>query len=321
MERLLDRLKIGLACTWLLFTVALAWWWMVFGLRQIERLRAAAVVNVPKTDEYHRMLLWEGSVLIVLLVGGGAALISYIWRERRRHRQIEEFFAAFTHDAKTSLASLQLQAESIREDLAGETPNPLIERLLKDALRLQLQLENSLFLVNLRRGGLLRERIGIQRMIESMRFHWPEVGLRLTGDGVVLADTRALESVFTNLVQNAVIHGRATEVSVTVTGGGTPRVQITVEDDGAGFAGDYRRLGTLFTRHTRSSGSGVGLYITRQLLKRMGGSIRFAPSRLGGLAVSLTLPAAGRIESADASLSEGALRQLGGRPEGRRPAR
>ena len=143
MERLLDRLKIGLACTWLLFTVALAWWWMVFGLRQIEQLRAAAVVNVPKTDEYHRMLLWEGTVLIVLLVGGGAALIYYIWRERRRHRQIEEFFAAFTHDAKTSLASLQLQAESIREDLAGETPTPLIERLLKDALRLNFTLNGE----------------------------------------------------------------------------------------------------------------------------------------------------------------------------------
>ena len=314
MERLLDRLKIGLACTWLLFTVALAWWWMVFGLRQIEQLRAAAVVNVPKTDEYHRMLLWEGTVLIVLLVGGGAALIYYIWRERRRHRQIEEFFAAFTHDAKTSLASLQLQAESIREDLAGETPNPLIERLLKDALRLQLQLENSLFLVNLRRGSLLRERIGIQRMVESMRFHWPEVGLRLTGDGVVLADTRALESVLTNLVQNAVIHGQATEVSVTITGQGTPRIEITVEDNGSGFAGDYRRLGTLFTRHTRSSGSGVGLYITGQLLKRMGGSIRFAPSRLGGVAAALLLPAAGRAGVAEASLSEAGVPEIGRRP-------
>jgi signal transduction histidine kinase len=313
MERLLDRLKIGLACTWLLFTVALAWWWMVFGLRQIEQLRAAAVVNIPKTDEYHRMLLWEGAVLIVLLVGGGVALISYIWRERRRHRQIEEFFAAFTHDAKTALASLQLQAESIGEDLAGKTPNPLIERLLKDALRLQLQLENSLFLVNLRRGSLLRERVGIQRVIESMRFHWPEVGLRLTGDGIVVADLRALESVFTNLVQNAVIHGRATEVSITVTGQGTPRIQITVEDDGAGFTGDFRQLGKLFTRHTRSSGSGVGLYITRQLLQRMGGAIRFAPSRLGGLAVSLVLPAAGRGEEVEVLPAGGGQRELRGR--------
>ena len=117
MERLKDRLKLLLACVWLVFTVALAWWWMIFGLRQIEHLKESAVVNVPESGIYHRMLIWEGSVLIVLLLGGGAALIWYIWRERRRHRQVEEFFAAFTHDAKTALASMQLQAESIREDL------------------------------------------------------------------------------------------------------------------------------------------------------------------------------------------------------------
>jgi signal transduction histidine kinase len=291
MDKRKDRLKITLAMGWLVFTVALACWWMIFGLRQIEHLKVAAAVNLPEATDQHRMLIWEGSVLIALLVGGGVVLIWYIWRERRRHRQFEDFFAAFTHDAKTALASIQLQAESIHEDLGGDAPNPLIERLMKDTLRLQLQLENSLFLVNLRRGSLLRERIGIRRMIESLRFHWPEVGLKLVGDGEVLADARALESILTNLVQNAVIHGRAGEVTIAVTSG-IPRTEIVVADDGGGFRGDYQRLGTLFTRHTRSSGSGVGLYISRRLIKRMGGTVEFAPGIDGGFTATLTLPTA-----------------------------
>jgi len=274
---------------WLAFTVTLACWWMIFGLRQIAQLKAT--VNLPQASDQHRMLIWEGSVLIGLLVGGGMALIWYIWRERRRHRQFEDFFAAFTHDAKTALASMQLQAESIREDLGGKVPNPLIDRLMKDSLRLQLQLENSLFLVNLRRGRLLRERIGLRRMIESLRFHWPEVGLRLTGDGEVTADARALESILTNLVQNAVTHGRATEVTIAVTTEPL-RTEVVVSDDGEGFRGDYNRLGTLFTRHTRSSGSGVGLYISRRLIRRMGGTIEFKPGIDGGFTARLTLPTA-----------------------------
>lgn len=297
MERKSDRLKIALAIVWLVFTVTLACWWMIFGLRQIEQLKRGTAFNLPVATVQHRMLVWEGSVLIVMLLGGGVALIWYIWREHRRHRQVEDFFAAFTHDAKTALASMQLQAESIREDLGGDVPNPLIERLMKDTLRLQLQLENSLFLVNLRRGSLLRERIGIRRMIESLRFHWPEVGLKLAGDGEVVADARALESILTNLVQNAVIHGRATEVSISVTVE-SERTEIVVADDGEGFRGDYDRLGTLFTRHTRSSGSGVGLYISRRLARRMGGAIDFQPGVDGGFLARLTLPTAERRLSA-----------------------
>lgn len=292
MERIKDRFKLILACSWLVFTVALAWWWLIFGLRQIDKLKELAASGIPGIDHYHRMLLWEGGVLMALLLGGGAALIWYIWRERRRHRQVEEFFAAFTHDAKTALASMQLQAESIMEDKASEASNPLIERLLKDTLRLQLQLENSLFLVNLRRGSLLKERIRLGRMIESMRFHWPDITLKLAGDGEVTADARALESVLTNLVQNAVIHGQAGAISITVRPNGASRLQVTVDDDGRGFKGDYSRLGTLFTRHTKSSGSGVGLYISKQLIKRMGGAIEFSPGAGGGFRASFTLPAA-----------------------------
>ncbi len=290
MGRNADRFKLLLAGLWLSTTVALAAWWMVFGLRQLDRLNQAAGVRGAEFDHHHRMLLWEGGVLIALLLGGGVALLWYIHGERRRHRQIEEFFAAFTHDAKTALASLQLQAESLREDLGAEVSNPVLARLLKDTLRLQLQLENSLFLVNLRSGRLLSERLQISRIVESLRFHWPEVGLRLIGDGQVWADIRALESVLTNLVQNAVIHGRAEEVTITVRPAGSDRLLITVTDDGCGFPGDFSQLGTLFARHTQSSGSGVGLFISRQLVRRMGGALSFAPGAARGFAATLSLP-------------------------------
>ncbi len=83
-----------------------------------------------------------------------------------------------------------------------------------------------------------------------------------------------LESILTNLVQNSVIHGHATEVDISVRREGG-RVIVTVIDNGRGFQGDLSQLGELFVRHARSSGSGVGLYIVRQLAKAMHGSIRF----------------------------------------------
>jgi signal transduction histidine kinase len=291
-ERNKDRFKILLAGFWLAFTVTLAAWWMVFGLRQLDKLNQFAGAQAGEFQQYHRMLLWEGGVLIALLFGGGVVLIYYIWRERQRHRQSEEFFAAFTHDAKTALASLRLQAESLVEDLVGEQPNPILERLLQDTLRLQLQLENSLFLVNLRSGRLLPEALRISRLVESLRYHWPTLTLKLVGDGAVLADARAVESVLTNLIQNAVIHGHAQQITLTVETGEGRQLRLLVADDGQGFKGNYQQLGTLFLRPTRQSGSGVGLYISRQLVKRMGGSLRFFPGEPHGFVAELMLPQA-----------------------------
>src|SRR5205807_4217781 len=130
----------------------LAAWWMIFGLRQLDLLNQFHVEQSDQLQRHTQMLMWEGGILIASLIGGGLALFYYAKREQRRHAQVEEFFAAFTHDAKTALASLRLQAESLREDFAQSEANPLLERLLSDTLRLQLQLENSLFLVNLTRG-------------------------------------------------------------------------------------------------------------------------------------------------------------------------
>jgi len=230
--------------------------------------------------------------LIVSLIGGGAALFYYARREQKRHAQVEEFFAAFTHDAKTAIASLRLQAESLREDAEAIAPNPLLDRLLSDTVRLQLQLENSLFLVNLPSGKLFVEAIKISDLIEALRHHWPDLAITQAGDGAVLADVRAIESVFTNLVQNAVTHGRASRVDVVVSELPNNRLRIQLVDNGGGFDGDFDNLAKLFVRPSRNSGSGVGLYLARQLLNRMNSAINFQRSEANGFAVELIFPSA-----------------------------
>src|SRR6266849_125320 len=280
-ERKRNRVVIALVGLWVVFTVTLAGWWLIFGLRQLDLLNRLNLEGAVALHRHYQMLLWEGSILIASLIGGGLALFYYARREQKRHAQVEEFFAAFTHDAKTALASLRLQAESLREDFANAGPNPLLDRLLSDTLRLQLQLENSLFLVNLTRGKFFLEPIRLSNRVETMRLHWPDLAITQSGDGTVMADARALESVLTNLVHNAVTHGQARKVDVKVKLS-DGRVQVRVSDNGRGFQGDFNELGKLFVRHTPSSGSSVGLYIVRQLVRRMNGSITFQNGGSGG---------------------------------------
>ena len=290
MERKRNRLVIVLVALWLAFTVTLAGWWLVFGLRQLDTIKQLSVAGGPDLHRYYQMLMWEGGILIASLIGGGIALFYYARREQKRHAQVEEFFAAFTHDAKTALASLRLQAESLREDLQGSQTNPLLERLLSDTVRLQLQLENSLFLVNLPHGKFFLEPIRLSEKIEALRLHWPALSISLEGDGEVMADARALESMLTNLVQNSITHGHATTVTIIARQSGRC-VQVTVIDDGRGFHGQLAQLGRLFVRHGRTSGSGVGLYIVSSLAKAMNGSIEFRNGERGGFLAQLQLPA------------------------------
>jgi signal transduction histidine kinase len=290
-ERKRSRVAIALVAIWVVFTVTLAGWWLVFGLRQLDLIKRLTVAGAPDLHRYYQMLMWEGGILIASLIGGGLALFYYARREQKRHAQVEEFFAAFTHDAKTALASLRLQAESLKEDFANSEANPLLDRLLGDTLRLQLQLENSLFLVNLPRGKFFLQPIKLSDRIAALRLHWPNVKITLTGDAEVMADARALESVLTNLVQNAVTHGHATEVSANVQRRGG-RVRVTVVDNGRGFQGDLSQLGRLFVRHARSSGSGVGLYIVRRLARAMNGTIKFCSGEESGFVAELELPEA-----------------------------
>ena len=286
-----SRIAIALVGLWVVFTVTLAGWWLIFGLRQLDLINQSNLEGAAQLNSHYQMLMWEGSILIASLIGGGVALFYYARREQKRHAQVEEFFAAFTHDAKTALASLRLQAESLREDLSGPDANPLLDRLLRDTLRLQLQLENSLFLVNLPRGKFFLQPIRLGARVEALRLDWPDIAITQNGDGSVMADARALESVLTNLVHNAVTHGQATAVKVNVEQR-DGNLRVTVIDNGNGFQGDLNRLGKLFVRHARSSGSGVGLYIVRQLTSAMNGAISFRHGESSGFVAELELPEA-----------------------------
>src|SRR5262245_5081902 len=281
---------MALVGLWLVFTVSLATWWLIFGLRQASLIRALDHDEAPRLERVQRMLLWEGAVLVGALLAGGVALLYHVRQETKRHRQIEEFFAAFTHDLKTSLASFRLQVECLQENPANEADrSELLSRLAKDSVRLQLQLENSLFFANLRRGRLHIEPVTLGRIVDSVRHHWPDLRIDLNRDCVVAADSLALEIVMRNILQNAVIHGEADRMDIHVGAASGSRIQIRMADNGHGTQAEFSRLGELFYRPTATSGTGVGLFLTRQLMARMGGALRILPPEGGGFRVELHL--------------------------------
>lgn len=277
------------AVTWIIFTVALAVWWLIFGLGQARHLDAIEGSGAAHISRVTRMLVLEGMVLVGSLVAGGVALLMAIQREQRRRRDLRSFYMAFTHDLKTSLTSLRLQAEALRADLPE---HPSIQRMLKDSVRLQVQLENALALTTAD-GGVFIEPIEIRELVDYLREDFPELTIEVSGDARVRGDRRALESVLRNLMQNALVHGRASRVSLDIRRSGSGAIEVVVVDDGYGATVDLRTaLDRPFVRPTATSGSGVGLYVCGRLLHQMHGQLRLLRGGASGFAVSIELPEA-----------------------------
>lgn len=294
-----------LAGAWLVVILALVVWWGWHLLDQSQRIaelseRAGVSETEVLADQAttHRMVVWEGGTFLLLLLTVSGALFWYYRRDLRRARGTQAFFAALTHELRTPLTSVRLQTEAIA---AGEPSQELIERLLVDTHRLESQIDKTLELARIEGGGTLAEQaIPLDQWLERVL----RAIVATEGEGADLrievaaslppihGDTAALQLILRNLVENSVRHGDREVVHLDVVAKPASQgVDLVYRDDGRGFSGDPARLGRMFGRGSESRGTGVGLYLVRVLMERMGGSVDFANAPEGGFVVTLHLRA------------------------------
>ena len=89
--------------------------------------------------------------------------------------------------------------------------------------------------------------------------------------------------------KNASNHGKASRVVFKIEKISS-HARITITDNGLGFSGNTGQLGKLFFRHSTNSGSGIGLYLVRNLISKMNGHVHFHNSKTG-FEVTIDLPA------------------------------
>ena len=292
-----------LAALWLVLVLSLGGWWVTYFVRQarliadLQSLAGSAQSQVAAQWARTRlMLVGESSVFLALLLSVSALLAWFYLREARRARGMQAFFAAVTHELRTPLTSIRLQAEAIAE---GDQRAELARRLLEDSNRLESQIDKTLELARIEGGGPLAEQSvplssWLPRTLAQLTSQY---GARLAlaldipeGLPPVQVDAAALQMILRNLVENSVRHAGREPVSVTVSAraadGG---VLLDVGDDGSGARAPANELGRLFGRGSGSEGTGVGLYLVRALIQRMGGRAEFRTAPGQGFSAELRL--------------------------------
>jgi two-component system osmolarity sensor histidine kinase EnvZ len=220
-------------------------------------------------------------------------------RMARELAKVEEdravMLAGISHDLRTPLARLRLEAEmSVQDDEARRNIAADIDQL--DAII-------DKFMDYARPGDTRLLPVLVSALIdrEAAAFRDPaqiRIRSKVAIDLRVMADDTELGRVFANLFENARRYGRnpdtgIAEVELSYARNG-PWVVVTVRDHGLGVP--ESKLGHLTTpffrgdaARTAATGAGLGLAIVEKSLQRMGGSLELANAADGGLMVHLRL--------------------------------
>jgi PAS domain S-box-containing protein len=231
--------------------------------------------------------------------------------EQALERARSDFVATASHELRTPLAAVFGAARTMRRkdiDLPPEQQERFLEIIENETERLTAIVSQILLAGQLEEGRVDLSTAATdlrplaESVLDSTRLRAPEsVELKLEQNGdsaLALADEDKLRQVLVNLLDNAVKYSPdGGEVKVEL--GSTPGlVTLTVRDAGLGIPpNEQERIFEKFYRldpgQTRGvGGSGLGLYISRELVSRMGGrlSVRSRPGE--GASFTVELPAA-----------------------------
>jgi signal transduction histidine kinase len=227
--------------------------------------------------------------------------VVYAFRDLTRERRLEEeksdFIATISHELRTPMAAVYGAAQTLleRDDaLSIEQKRALLEMVATQSARLGQITEAVLLATQLDRGTLSVESEPVdlgeltRATVEAMRSQLPpstELDVDVAPEvGTATGAPDRIQQVLVNLLDNAVKYGGDGRVRVRVEpANGVVRILVADSGPGIPFAEQHRifekfyRSGPELTRAT--GGTGLGLYISRELVQRMGGrlDVRSAP--------------------------------------------
>jgi signal transduction histidine kinase len=262
-------------------------------------------------------------VPLVLLAGllASAWLFALAIGQSRARRSAEQasrakssFLATMSHELRTPLNAIGGYVDLLQLGIAGpvtEQQQRFLERVNRAQLHLLALINDVLDFARIDAGRIdyrlasLRVRAAVADAVALVQLQADDKGVILSTrpgpDHAVLADPERLRQILLNLLSNAIKfteRGGRIEIGWREQNG---RVEVSVTDTGIGIPAD--RLGIIFEPFLQvdgdltrvRQGAGLGLAISRDLARGMGGEIRVASEPGEGSTFVLSLPGAAQV--------------------------
>jgi len=243
------------------------------------------------------MIMGEGMVFVLVFLVGAIYLHKSFNREQRLQEQKKNFLLSVTHELKSPLASIKLLLQTIQKrDLNKAQILDFIDKSLLDIERLDDMVENMLLAAKIENRSYsfpkasfslsvlvdsIVNRLQLTKCDGSQKIINAEIEPKIEFTG----DKFALTSVVTNLVENAIKYSGPCEPVDVKLYQKEGKIYLQVADHGIGIADEeksriferFYRVGSEDTRNTK--GTGLGLYIVKQVLDKHEASIRVKDNR------------------------------------------
>jgi two-component system, OmpR family, phosphate regulon sensor histidine kinase PhoR len=254
-------------------------------------------------------LLSIGSTLLTLVIVGTAMYLTLSIKAINLTRRQSNFIDSVTHELKSPIASLKLYLQTLNRRQVGPAEQEVFFKdMLEDVERLDQLITHLLDVARLEkdRVGPPPEDVRLDEVLVGcarevcLRYQQPAEVVKLELVPASVCAARAdLELVFRNLIDNAVKYAddNAPQVEVTLQQESASRVVVRVSDNGHGIPptlrhrifGRFARLGSELER--KKPGTGLGLYIVRTMIGRLGGQINIRDRDRGtGASFEVLLP-------------------------------
>jgi PAS domain S-box-containing protein len=223
-------------------------------------------------------------------------------REREKREAAEAFMAVMSHELRTPVTTIYGTASLLTRDPDRPDTRDLLADISDEAERLLRIVDDLLVLSRVERGVVILtpEPIVVRHLVvdvlATVRRRYPSARIEVEGTTLMpaLADPTALRQVIHNLLTNAAKYAGNDGPILVRLSEVEGHVQIEVLDQGPGLGSQPEDLFLLFHRSPSASrmapGSGIGLYVARQLVRAMGGTIDAGSRPEGGARFVIRLP-------------------------------
>jgi len=297
---------IGIQIAWIGLMVVWIYWYV----KNSRNLTEFAKRLPPELmeSEFNWVVLLEGGVLMLMILAGVYVIFVY-WNKQARLNQLQSnFVSSVSHELKSPLASIQLYLETLKyQKVSQEEIQDFVETMLVDTGRLSDLIDNILesSKSDPKSMQLQFTSVDIVSFLRDTTEHHKRlfedkqclIQLKFDSHPKVSLDVRAIRMVFNNLIVNALRYS-PTGSSLTIHVRKDEKFcNIDFVDQGFGF--DKKELKRVFKKFYRVQnqetqnieGAGLGLYISRQIIKSHKGKISaFSEGRGKGTRFTLSLP-------------------------------
>src|SRR5690554_4646233 len=251
------------------------------------------------------MIVGEGIVFFIFLLAGIYITQRTIKKEIKLVRQQRNFLLSITHELKTPLAAIKLSMDTLtkRENLDKDQRNLLQNNVRDNTQRLNLLIGNVLLATQMEAGKdiLNKSEVNLSELTSKIvsRIGQTYAGVKMNvdidTDITGLTDIHNYESIVTNLIENGLKYGGGKPLAIKLFKE-SDKVVIRVSDLGSGIPDRIKnRIFEKFYRaeneETRSKkGTGLGLYIVKQLVELNKGTIHIEDNQPTGSTFIVKLP-------------------------------